>query len=94
MSKWICIEETTFLTLHNNITGNLYVEAHYVGDIVEVKNGMIYFIDTRDNNTLYIGSLDEDKSWHGVHHNEPELKEYFMPLSEWREQQINSILND
>lgn len=94
MSKWICIEETSFLTLHQNITGALFVDSHYVGDIVEVKNNLIYFIDKEDNE-LYVGSVDEDQNnYDGKYHNEPILKEYFMPLAEWREKQINSILEE
>ena len=92
MDKWICIEETSFLTLHNNITGSLYFDLHYVGDIVEVKGGLIYFTDTTDN-TLYVGSLGKDSNnYDGDYHNEPILKEYFLPLAEYRDKQINEIL--
>jgi hypothetical protein len=94
MSKWICIEETCFLTLHHNKTGALFVDSHYVGDIVEVKNNLIYFTDKEDNE-LYIGSVDEDENnYDGSYHNEPILKEYFITLAEWRDRQIDKILEE
>ena len=94
MTKWICIEETSYLTLHNNLTGGLYCDFHYVGDIVEVDEYSIHFTDKEDNQ-LYIGSLNKDKNWYdGEYHNEPILNQYFIPLAEWRETQINSILED
>lgn len=92
--KWICIKETSFLTLHHNITGSLYVDLHYVGDIVEVKNRLIYYTD-KETGDLYVGSLDEDSNnFYGTYNNEPELKESFITLAEYRNNQIDSILED
>ena len=94
MTKWICINETSFLTLHHNISGSLYVDSHYVGDIVEVDEYLIYFTD-KENNILYVGSIDKDSNhYDGEYHNEPILKECFIPLAEWRDRQINSILSE
>jgi hypothetical protein len=44
-------------------------------------------------------SIDEDEYYNHIHTNdfslcEFEIKEFFIPLSEWREQQINKILDD
>ena len=86
MIKWICIEETSYLTLYNK-SGSIYGVSHYVGDIVEVEDGWIYFTDKEDN-ILYTGPLSEDENnFYG-------LKEFFIPIAEWRNKQIDLILND
>ena len=93
MSKWICIEETSYLTLHHHKTGSLCFDVHKPGDIVEVENGFIRFID--EDGELYIGSLGPDQNhYDGAYHNQPELEQSFIPFAEWRNRQIDSILND
>ena len=91
MTKWICVEETSFLTLHHHKTGRLCIDTHHVGDIVETNDGFIYFTDI--DNELYMGSLCADSNnYDGIYHNESILKEYFIPLAEYRDKQINEIL--
>ena len=97
-TKWICIQENTYLTLYNNINGQLYYDSHKVGDIIEVGKYLMYFTDPKDNN-LYVGTIRPDSNiYDGDFHNEPLLKEYFMPYTEWlvinREDQIRIVLDE
>ena len=93
MNKQICIEETYYLTLHNNISGKLFFDPHYPGDIVEVDDWSIYFTDK--NGELFVGLIGPDQNpYDGDFHNEPELKKYFIPLADLRNQRIDEILED
>ena len=55
---------------------------YYINSVVIADDPFTDFIEIFDINMKYIGSL-----WLN-------LKVYFIPLSEYREQQINQIIND
>ena len=93
----ICIKQTGYLTLFNNTTGSLFVDDHYVGDKVEIEGGLIKFIgvhDEFDKGKLYIGSATTDSNnYYGTWNNGEVLKECFINPIEWRDRQIDSIIN-
>lgn len=91
MTKLFCIKETDYLTLHGK-HGCLYIGPICIGDFIEIDRDMIYF---KEAGETYAGSISPDSNnFYGPYHNEPILKECFVSVAEWRENQINSILND
>ena len=73
------------------MTKYICIEAHPAG----FKNGKIYTIDRfllkQDGFDDFVEIYDVDNhigSWW------IDLDEYFMPLAEWRDKQIESIIND
>ena len=79
MTKWTCIKRYNVLTDKTR-----FYEIGQNATIVEYNNGNIFIGPYSDNDNACIPMWVVDKK----------VYEHFITLSEWRERQINSILNE
>ena len=69
----------------------LCIKTFIIGEVIENKKGKIYdFYDTSDTKGYWVDSEDG----YSATLFDGNLSEYFITLAEWREQQINSILDE
>ena len=81
--KWVCIKK---YKIGNDDFGE---KTFQVGDIAIIINSTT----KNGSNHIYIGPYDTGNSipmWEGYDN----IFEHFVTISQWREQQINSIIND
>ena len=77
--KYVCIKEVLIDDADDTEKYRLYFRVGKIYDFVKGNHpGVIY--DYKHNNVYYLS--------------QKELEEFFMPLSEWREQIINKILDE
>ena len=77
--KYVCIKEVLIDEGDDIEKYKLYFRIGKIYDFIKDSHpGVIY--DYKHNNVYYLS--------------QKEMEEFFMPLNEWREQQINKILDD
>lgn len=79
--KFICKKDIYDPYSQNNIHA---FSSDIIYEIIDTAHNLVYFLDN-DNDRWYFSTMKESEYY---------IYDYFIHPSEWREQQLNSILYD